>query len=825
MTRAPGAARAARRVYALGPRHRRRAGRGARPTWTAAPRAGPSWPPSRPLRDRLADVDPDRLDEVPAPPPGLGDRVLAGIAAEQRPTAGQARPRARRRWVAAVAAAGIAAAGVRGGLAGRAGARPRPPLEAVAVAGRRRPTSPRPPTVVPHTWGMEISLHGEGFTAGEVYRVHGHRGGGAHGARRGVPRRRPGASWTATSTARCCARTPPGSRSSTAAARWWSPRCSDRGPGERTGGGRRIPRGQRTTEHRSQTTIPASDDPHRHTLRRAAVVAGAAGALALAARRPGVRRDPRSPSPTRSPACSPPMATPDMVINNDGVATPGEPGASGTFTLPDQLRRPRSSATTSRLTGVTPPYQSPAKTATHIHEARRRSGRPAADRVPQPRGRRHRHAGSSGCLQGPFTTGLWPTAPTPGPGFSLDQIEADPSAFFTDTHTSAFAAGAVRGQLVQIPVGGVRPAPAATAAASRPRPPSTAPAARRRRGAAGRRRCRGPARRAAAVTPRGLRPARAGRRAALALSACAGTAEPAAARRGHPQHPPRTVADPAAPACAGPAPGPGRRCPCRPSADPGAGHRAAPRSASGSPDGTAEVPVDFDDVGWFTPGGRARRPGPDGADGPRRLHAPAPRSSTAARPRPRETPWSSPSPTARWPPTGRPAPSRSPRTTFPTAAVFGATADDVLRLITCTGELRRRRAQLHRQPGRDGDPHRLSRVARRGERPLDPVPRCLRACRQRLRGVPPAAAGPRGLAGAHRPVLEPHRLRLLDRPGLRRPGRRRGGRRHRGPRRAGQLRRRALGLPRVRRHRAGRRRRRRPGAGRQPGRASTAATR
>ncbi|MFC7572721.1 hypothetical protein ACFQX8_10015 [Klenkia terrae] len=25
--------------------------------------------------------------------------------------------------------------------------------------------------VVPHTWGMEVRLHGAGFTAGEVYRV------------------------------------------------------------------------------------------------------------------------------------------------------------------------------------------------------------------------------------------------------------------------------------------------------------------------------------------------------------------------------------------------------------------------------------------------------------------------------------------------------------------------------------------------------------------------------------------------------------------------------------------------------------------------------
>ena len=35
-----------------------------------------------PLTARLAGVDPDRLDEQPAPPAGLGDAVLARIAAE-----------------------------------------------------------------------------------------------------------------------------------------------------------------------------------------------------------------------------------------------------------------------------------------------------------------------------------------------------------------------------------------------------------------------------------------------------------------------------------------------------------------------------------------------------------------------------------------------------------------------------------------------------------------------------------------------------------------------------------------------------------------------
>ena len=132
-----------------------------------------------PLRGRLADVDPDRLDEVPAPPPGLGDRVLAGIAAEQ--AAAPDRP-GHRRWVPAVAAA--ASPRPRSGWAGWCGRYP------TRSRWRRSPSrSPAPEVaatadVVPHTWGMEVQLHGEGFTAGEVYRVQVTEDGRRHGAGR-----------------------------------------------------------------------------------------------------------------------------------------------------------------------------------------------------------------------------------------------------------------------------------------------------------------------------------------------------------------------------------------------------------------------------------------------------------------------------------------------------------------------------------------------------------------------------------------------------------------------------------------------------------------
>lgn len=148
------------------------------------------------------------------------------------------------------------------------------------------------------------------------------------------------------------------------------------------------------------------------------------------------------------------MATPDMVVNNDGVATPGEAGATGTFDY-----RINSDLEIIcydiELRGVTPPYQSPAKTATHIHEGDAGSAGPPRLAFPNPEDAGDGTLRSSGCMQGPFTTGITADGQDTGTGFTLDRIEADPAAFFTDTHTAQFTAGAVRGQLTAVPMGGV----------------------------------------------------------------------------------------------------------------------------------------------------------------------------------------------------------------------------------------------------------------------------------------------------------------------------------------------------------------------------------
>lgn len=147
-------------------------------------------------------------------------------------------------------------------------------------------------------------------------------------------------------------------------------------------------------------------------------------------------------------------ATPDTIVNNDGQAVPGQPGATGEFNFrinsDDEII-----CYDITLRGVTGEYQSPAKTATHIHEAA--LGKPGPPRLafPNPEGDGDVRT-SSGCLQGPFTTGLeGPNGQDTATGFSLKQIEANPAGFTGDTHTADFAAGTVRGQLAAVPMGGV----------------------------------------------------------------------------------------------------------------------------------------------------------------------------------------------------------------------------------------------------------------------------------------------------------------------------------------------------------------------------------
>lgn len=192
----------------------------------------------------------------------------------------------------------------------------------------------------------------------------------------------------------------------------------------------------------------------RRTVRRIAILSAITTASVALSAGVASAQDTEVPEPSSFTSMFTAMATPDMVVNPDGVATPGEAGATGTFNYrinsADEII-----CYDITLDGVTPPYMSPARTATHIHEGTAGMAGPPRLAFPNPEDDGSGTLRSEGCMQGPFTTGVMADGADTGAGFSLAQIEADPASFFTDTHTATFTAGAVRGQLSSVPMGGV----------------------------------------------------------------------------------------------------------------------------------------------------------------------------------------------------------------------------------------------------------------------------------------------------------------------------------------------------------------------------------
>ena len=140
-------------------------------------------------------------------------------------------------------------------------------------------------------------------------------------------------------------------------------------------------------------------------------------------------------------------ATPDLVIDNEGNPVPGEEGAWGTFEF--RLNSDEDVVCYDiAFEGVTTPYESPARTATHIHQASDGEFGPPRLAFPDPEDDGDGVLRSSGCMQGPFTTDLEDDdGNDTGEGFTVAQIEDDPESFYADTHTADFPAGAIRGQL------------------------------------------------------------------------------------------------------------------------------------------------------------------------------------------------------------------------------------------------------------------------------------------------------------------------------------------------------------------------------------------
>ncbi|KAL9632539.1 MAG: hypothetical protein Q9164_005261 [Protoblastenia rupestris] len=140
------------------------------------------------------------------------------------------------------------------------------------------------------------------------------------------------------------------------------------------------------------------------------------------------------------------VLTPDQVVNGttDITFTGGLPGSKGFFNygINSDLELICFSLT---ITGFRGEFQSLARTATHIHEAAKGKNGPARIVFPNPEGDENVRY-SFGCQRGPFTTGLAPNGVDTGTGFKLSQIEANPSGFMTDFHSSLAVPGAARGQ-------------------------------------------------------------------------------------------------------------------------------------------------------------------------------------------------------------------------------------------------------------------------------------------------------------------------------------------------------------------------------------------
>ncbi|MGI9031736.1 MAG: CHRD domain-containing protein [Ilumatobacteraceae bacterium] len=189
------------------------------------------------------------------------------------------------------------------------------------------------------------------------------------------------------------------------------------------------------------------------------VGAGLAGAatvlLLLGAAQPVAAADDPVDEPDTFTSMFTTTATPDVVVNPQGAPTPGEAGATGIFNY-----RVNSDEEIIcydiTLRGVTPPYMSMARTATHLHEAAVGVSGPPRISFPNPEDAGDGTLTSKGCVKGPFVSGIiGPDGADTGAGFTLAEFEADPANYYSDTHTMTYVAGAVRGQMTAVPMGGV----------------------------------------------------------------------------------------------------------------------------------------------------------------------------------------------------------------------------------------------------------------------------------------------------------------------------------------------------------------------------------
>ncbi len=190
----------------------------------------------------------------------------------------------------------------------------------------------------------------------------------------------------------------------------------------------------------------------RTRMGRASGLIGAVALLSLAAAPASAETEVEEPDTFTSAFTA--TGDPGMVVNGEGESVPGPEGATGTFTYMVNSDE-EIICYDITISGVDPQYESPAKTATHLHEAPAGTAGPARIAFPNPSGEGDTLT-SSGCLQGPFNTGVeGDDGVDTGEGFSLTELEDNTENYYSDVHTTEYLPGAVRGQMTEIPVGGV----------------------------------------------------------------------------------------------------------------------------------------------------------------------------------------------------------------------------------------------------------------------------------------------------------------------------------------------------------------------------------
>ncbi|GAA98360.1 uncharacterized protein L969DRAFT_93042 [Mixia osmundae IAM 14324] len=140
-------------------------------------------------------------------------------------------------------------------------------------------------------------------------------------------------------------------------------------------------------------------------------------------------------------------ATPGMVVNANNSYTGGQEGSSGEFHFGINARQNVICYNITVYLAPNSTYQSPARTATHIHQGTVGLAGPPRLTFPNPVLDDSGYGQSIGCLQGPFETGVLSNGTDTAANFTVAAIERSPSSFFADTHTSDAVPGAVRGQL------------------------------------------------------------------------------------------------------------------------------------------------------------------------------------------------------------------------------------------------------------------------------------------------------------------------------------------------------------------------------------------